>query len=264
MSYVDNQGVEIYYEVVGDEGSPLVMQTGGGGDHEMWREGGYVDGLRDCRLVLLDHRGHGRSGKPLGVEAHHVDRYVADVLAVLDALSIDRAAFWGYSAGTWTGYALAAAYPDRISALVASGVISPSDRDSLEGRAAAASDAAEVRSRGLGAVIADAQAEEGMTFPRWFLRQMEETDREMFTLEVLGAAEWRGPWSLLPHITAPTLMLVGALEDPDGDNPCAAALMPHARCVTFPALGHVGAYVRSDLALAEAVPFLREVAGGRP
>lgn len=260
MPYVDNQGVQIYYEAVGD-GQPLVMQTGGGGDHEMWRDGGYVDGLRDFRLILLDHRGHGQSGKPLGIEAHHVDRYVSDVLAVLDALSIKKAAFWGYSAGTWTGYALAAGHPDRVTALVASGVISSTDRNSPEGRADAVGDAAEVRARGLGAVIADAQADEGITFPAWFLRQMDETDREMFALEVLGAAKWHGPWSLLPHITAPTLMLVGALEDPDGDNPRAASHMPHARCVTFPGLGHVGAYVRSDLALAEAAPFLRAVAG---
>jgi hypothetical protein len=36
--------------------------------------------------------------------------------------------------------------------------------------------------------------------------------------------------------------------------------MPRARRVTLDGLGHVGAYLRSDLALAHAVPFLREVA----
>ena len=51
-------------------------------------------------------------------------------------------------------------------------------------------------------------------------------------------------------------MLVGELEDPDGNNPRAAASMRHARCITLPALNHVTAYERSDLALAHALPFL--------
>jgi pimeloyl-ACP methyl ester carboxylesterase len=99
-----------------------------------------------------------------------------------------------------------------------------------------------------------------MTFPDWFLQQMASTDGEMFALEILGSALWHGPWSVLEDIHCPVLMLVGELEDPEGDNPRAASRMADARCVTFPGLGHIGAYVRSDLALAEAVPFLRQVA----
>jgi hypothetical protein len=55
-------------------------------------------------------------------------------------------------------------------------------------------------------------------------------------------------------------MLAGEREDPEGNNERAAARLDCARSVTFPGLGHLEAYVRSDLALAEAVPFLREVA----
>jgi pimeloyl-ACP methyl ester carboxylesterase len=86
---------------------------------------------------------------------------------------------------------------------------------------------------------------------------MVDTDREMFALELLGAAEWRGPWSILHQIQCPVLMLVGELEDPEGNNRRAAADLRSARSVTFQGLGHVGAHLRSDLALAQAVPFFR-------
>lgn len=259
MPYANNDGVRIYYEVTGD-GFPLVLQTGGGGDHNMWREAGYVDGLPGFRLILLDHRGHGQSDKPAGFEAHRVERYVADVLAVLDALALPQAAFWGYSAGWRAGYALAAAYPERLTALIASGAIGPTDYSDPARRQEVAELAALVRARGVGGLTTELEADEGMTFPGWFRRQLDETDAEMFALEVLGTDTWDGPWSLLDHIAAPTLMLVGQREDPDGDNPRAAVRMPRARCVTLDGLGHVCAYLRSDLALAHAVPFLREVA----
>src|SRR5438046_4911378 len=117
MPFVDSSGVRIYFEVTGT-GFPVVLHTGGGGDGTMWEQGGYVEGLDGFRCVLIDHRGHGRSDKPQGVENHLMERYVDDVLAVLDALQIERAAFWGYSAGSWVGYALAAAHPERVACLI--------------------------------------------------------------------------------------------------------------------------------------------------
>jgi pimeloyl-ACP methyl ester carboxylesterase len=260
MAYADSAGVRIHYEVAGN-GFPLVLQTGGGGDHAMWREAGYVAGLTGFRLVLLDHRGHGMSDRPPGLAAHRIERYVADVLAVLEAERIARAAFWGYSGGATVGYALAAAHPDRIAGLVTTGAIGATDYDTVAEREDAQRRAAYAREHGLLALLARAfDTSPAGGVPPWFWRQMDATDREMFALQLLGAAEWHGPWSVLPRITAPTLLLVGAAEDPDGDNSRAAAAMPNARCVTFAGLDHLTAYVRSDLALGAALPLLRAVA----
>lgn len=258
MPYVESAGVPIYYEVVG-EGFPVVLHTGGGGDGGMWEQGGYVAGLEGFQRILLDHRGHGRSGKPADIEAHRKERYVADVIAVLDALGIDRAAFWGYSGGAAVGYALAATHPERIAAFVAQGAIGTGDNDTPENQAEAERMAQIVRERGVGCFVEGA-FEEGEV-PEWFMEQMRSTDGEMFALQVLGSMPWHGPWSVLGDIRCPVLMLVGEREDPEGDNSRAAAQIANASCVTFPGLGHLGAYVRSDLALAEAIPFLERVAG---
>jgi len=61
MSYADNDGVRIHYQVVG-AGKPLVPHHGFTESIEDWSECGYVDALRSRhRLVLIDARGHGRS-----------------------------------------------------------------------------------------------------------------------------------------------------------------------------------------------------------
>jgi pimeloyl-ACP methyl ester carboxylesterase len=259
MPLVESAGVPIYYEVVGD-GFPVVLQTGGGGDGTMWKQGGYVAGLGGFTLILLDHRGHGRSGKPAELEAHRIERYVDDVLAVLDAEGIDRAAFWGYSGGATVGFALAASHPRRVAGLVAQGATGAEDLDMPEEREGGEELARSARAHGLGAFIKELETIEDTPSPDWFMGQMTATDDEMFALQVLGARSWHGPWSVLGDISCPVLLLVGEREDPEGEAARAVARLPNARCVMLPGLGHIGAYVRSDLALEQAVPFLRGIA----
>ncbi len=98
MAVFEHHGVRLFYEIVGD-GEPVVLHTGAGGDRTMWRHAGYLDELRDFQMVLFDHRGHGQSDKPRILEAHRLEVYVADVVALLDHLALPRAAFWGYSDG---------------------------------------------------------------------------------------------------------------------------------------------------------------------
>lgn len=227
MPFVDSAGVPIYYEVVGD-GFPVVLQTGGGGDGTMWEQGGYVTSLEEFTLILLDHRGHGRSGKPTEMEAHRIERYVDDVLAVLDAEGIDRAAFWGYSGGATVGFALAASHSGRVAGLVAQGATAAADLDTPEEREGAKELARLARGRGLGAFIKELEAVEEMTSPDWFMGQMTATDDAMFALQVLGARLWHGPWSVLGDIRCPVLLLMGELEDPEGEAARAVARLPSA------------------------------------
>lgn len=253
MPYVANGDIRLYYDVEG-QGFPIVLHTGGGGDGSMWRDGGYVAGLEGYQRILFDHRGHGRSEKPTGPDGYRMARHVSDVVALLDALHLPRAVYWGYSGGASVGFALAAAHPQRVAAFVASGVIrAPDEPDALED---AEEVARAVRSEGMAYLVRSYEAE-GEPMTPWFRKQMLATEPDVFARQLLGLTEWPGPWPLLQRITCPTLMLVGQREDPDGFNPLAAAQMAHARCVTFPGLGHITAYERSDLALAHAVPFLR-------
>lgn len=111
MPYAENQGVRIHYRVEG-AGPPLLLQHGFAGSLEAWREFGYVAALRhDYQCILLDARGHGSSDKPHNPSAYDLPSRVGDIVAVLDALRLPKAHFFGYSMGGWIGFGLAWSSP---------------------------------------------------------------------------------------------------------------------------------------------------------
>lgn len=247
MRRFERDGRGLAYDVVGD-GAPLVLHTGAAGDSRMWRDAGYVDGLDGFQVVLLDHCGHGASDAPDDPAAYTVSSYVDDVLGLAGELGLERFAFWGYSDGADVGYTLAAEHPERVAALVASGGVDGRDDGPDLRREAARL----VRERGIGAILGDEPA------PDWLLRQLvDETDAEVVARELEGFAGW-SPWPLFPRLEAPTLIVAG--EHEAEHVPAAAASIPRGRAVILPGLGHLGAFVRSDLALPEALAFLRQAA----
>jgi 3-oxoadipate enol-lactonase len=70
------------------------------------------------RFVAPDLRGFGRSDAGDTRQAASVDDYAEDLLALLDALDIDRVAVAGLSMGGYAAFALLRRQPARVSALV--------------------------------------------------------------------------------------------------------------------------------------------------
>jgi hypothetical protein len=61
-------------------------------------------------------------------------------------------------------------------------------------------------------------------------------------------------------LDTPTLMIMGALEDPDGEAARVAATMPDAEAVYLPGVGHVGGWPESP---AASVAHVRRFVGAR-
>lgn len=121
MRHANNRDVRIRYEETGT-GEAILLHHGFSDSLESWEELGWVDGLKPrYRVVRLDARGHGKSDKPHDAEAYAMNERIGDVLAVLDALEIERAHFVGYSLGGRVGWELAGAHPDRVQSLVLGG-----------------------------------------------------------------------------------------------------------------------------------------------
>lgn len=123
MNTAQNGDVEIAFETIG-EGFPLVMLHGFTLAGASWRTLGYVAPLMAAgrQVVLIDTRGHGASGKPRDPAAYAIHHRTADILAVLDALSIARADVWGYSMGGWITLGLMRDHPHRLRRAVVGGV----------------------------------------------------------------------------------------------------------------------------------------------
>ncbi len=121
MPYATNGDVRIHYQVEG-AGQVLLLHHWTFSSLEAWYELGYVDALAsEHRLILIDSRGHGMSDAPHDEAAYRPEPRVADVVAVLNATGVDRAAFFGFSMGGWIGFACARWAPERFRAFILGG-----------------------------------------------------------------------------------------------------------------------------------------------
>lgn len=133
----DSDGVKIRYTIDG-EGEPLVLVHGFTASGAMnWRLPGAIRLLsKRYRVITIDCRGHGRSGKPTRVEAYGVEM-VRDVVRLLDHLKIERAHVAGYSMGGMITLKMAALYPNRMRSAMVGGMgwTRPSGRAPVKGEA---------------------------------------------------------------------------------------------------------------------------------
>ncbi|MGW4497336.1 alpha/beta fold hydrolase [Micromonospora sp. NPDC004336] len=110
MNKIEVNGARLAYDEIGS-GSPVVLLHAGIADRRMWRE--QLGPLAERhRVIALDLRGYGDSELPSTPFAHH-----DDVVGLLDALALPRAALVGCSFGGAVAVNTALAHPDRVSAL---------------------------------------------------------------------------------------------------------------------------------------------------
>lgn len=254
MPTAHNRAIAIHYEVEG-RGPPLLLHHGLTGSGQRWRDTGYVATLRQrFTLLLPDVRGHGRSSKPHDPAAYDRFARAADMLAVLDAEGIDRAAFLGHSLGGLVGFTLGRHHPERLQTLVLTG-FNPYPWPPAE--------AAEVASwvtglrGGMEAFVAGYESRHGPLPAEARQRWLDNDSEALVACMEAWVAEGDGRVGAeLPAIAVPTLLLVGAAEPFVAEIGRAAAAMPEAAAVVLPGLDHAQTFFRSDLMLAEALKFL--------
>lgn len=246
--------MRLAYDDVGS-GFPVMLHTGGAGSSSMWRDGGYVERLAEFRLILLDHRGRGASGRPTEIAAHRMAEYVADASALADLLGLTRYGFVGYSFGAAVGIRLAAV-DTRVAGLVSLGAVF--DRPGADPAPSDYQPAA--RDESMAALIELIEREESLTLPDWACAQFTDTDATQFRLTLAANAADPDPWDALPAIRAPTVLIAGAEEDVDDIQSMMAEAMPDAHSVHLPGAGHVAAFLRPDEVTASALPTLRRAA----
>src|SRR5687767_13122231 len=97
-------------------GTPLVISNGAACTIQYWPL--LVEHFAGrIPIVLWDYRGHGRSGRA-PMETHEVPVFAADLIRVLEAAEIPRAALVGHSMGVQVILEAYRQAPDRVAALV--------------------------------------------------------------------------------------------------------------------------------------------------
>jgi len=124
MPSFHNGTVEIAYLDEG-EGEPIVLVHGFASTKDVnWVYPSWVSELRKNgrRVIALDNRGHGNSGKLYDSEAYHIGTMAGDVSALMDHLKIERADIMGYSLGSRMTAWLSLRQPHRLRSAILGGI----------------------------------------------------------------------------------------------------------------------------------------------
>jgi pimeloyl-ACP methyl ester carboxylesterase len=232
-----------YAELGNPAGPPLVLIHGYTDNARDWvLLAPHLDGNR--RLILVDLRGHGRSGKPEC--CYGLVDFAYDIKLLLDGLRIGRADVVGHSLGSVIAQTLAELWPERVRRLV---LISSTARPLvLMGMSPGVDFRTEV------ARLAD-PIDPDSPFMRWWYASPTPVDAEFLRRQCRDAAAiparvWLAiydqgiapadPQRTLPSLKVPILLMWGAKDFIFGadDQRILAAALPGAHVVIYPELGH--------------------------
>lgn len=246
--YADVNGLHMYYETHGEEGTPLVLLHGG----VMTIDLTYADLIptlaKRHRVIGVEFQAHGRTAD--------IDRdltyanLASDVVGLLDHLGIDRAHVMGHSMGGGTTFELAVNHPDRLlSAVPISASVRPDgDHPDLADPSTFATSPIMPTAQDF-ADMAQAYAERSPHPERFD----DLPGRSMTSLN--GWSGWTD--EQLAGITAPTLIVIG---DRDFTVPAHGAVMqqliPGSQLAILPGTTHMQAPRRADLLLPMLAAFL--------
>jgi pimeloyl-ACP methyl ester carboxylesterase len=223
-------GTAIAYETLG-EGAPVVLVHGFAASRLItWSNTNWYQTLARAglRVIAIDCRGHGLSGKPHDPASYEEGRMAVDILAVLDVLGIERADIMGYSMGTYLTIRLMNDSLHRVGRAVLAGMGENYFNHSRE--------RAEVIAEGLlaedPATIRDPEAIAFRSF----------SERAGNDLVALAACIRRPRRVItrgeLARITRPVLVVSGELDETSGPTGPLASAFPDGRALTVPRRNH--------------------------
>jgi len=112
QGYIEHDGARIWYATYGS-GPPVILLHGGLGHSGNW--GYQIPALVSSgyHVVVIDSRGHGRSTRD--ERPYSYEQMASDVMAVMDALHLEKVALVGWSDGACIALILADKAPQRVA-----------------------------------------------------------------------------------------------------------------------------------------------------
>jgi pimeloyl-ACP methyl ester carboxylesterase len=265
MPFARALDAKIHYSVNGRAVEPLVLVPGLGGHASEWGESFLQQLEAEHQLICLDNRGIERSESE--VDNWSMQDMANDVIAVLDALGIERAHLLGTSMGGMIVQTLAVTKPERVRRLVlvatAFGgreMTGPEPRAAATFRPAPGLSTGELRRRSLRAITAEGFAAANPELIERLVRMRE--------LEPTSSRVWQTQYAailasdrsqLVTQITAPTLVLHGELDPliPFENGERLARRIPNAKLVSLTGCGHLPYREQPDATAKAVLDFLR-------
>jgi pimeloyl-ACP methyl ester carboxylesterase len=119
MAFLQQDGVSLFYEEAkgaGDDLPPILLVHGWCCDHSFFAQQFEHFAREGHRVVAVDLRGHGQSGKPH--EAYTMQLFAGDLAFLCGGLGLAKPVVIGHSMGGVVAFAFAVRYPKLPSAIV--------------------------------------------------------------------------------------------------------------------------------------------------
>lgn len=235
--------------------TPLLLIHGAGHDHGVWDA--VAPGLADAgyRVIAPDLPAHGASG---GAPLPDIETMAAWVIALADALDLDRFALAGHSMGSLVALAVAARTPDRVRTLYLLGSLAPMPvapfvLDAVRNDPPTAWALINKFSFAPAAVLGEARRRE---LEAANLERMQKQGAAVLATDLAACDGWQGGLQAATRVRAPVLLVSG---DCDRMTP-ADAVLPlrdaftagNARLVILTGVGHA-LMEEAPLALVDAM-----------
>lgn len=242
-------GQPYFFEVTGS-GPPLLLLHGFTGGAANWRPL-LPTFAAHFRVVTVDLLGHGRSAQPADPARYRMPHAAADLVALLDALELERAHVLGYSMGGRLALYTAVHFPQRITSLVlessSPGLATEAERAARRAQDEALADW--IEAHGIAAFV-----DRWEQLPLWASQaRLPQEQRAALraqrlqnsptglanSLRGMGTGAQPNLWPWLPELDLPVLLLAGALDDKFvAIGREMAADLPRARLEIVPDAGH--------------------------
>ena len=251
MTRVQINNIELAYTDTGI-GRPIVFIHGYPFNRSLWTE--QIPSLSNgYRVIAPDLRGFGDSDAS-SQDISTMNQLAADVAGLMDHLEIPSATIAGLSMGGYVVLAFYKQFPSRVRALILADTRAQADTE--ESKQTRAQQAEKALSEGM-AGIADAMLPKLLTpetvskrpeIVKFVRDMMLQTKPEGAAAALRGMAEREDQTELLPRISVPTLILVGA-EDaitPVADSEKMHHAIETSRLVVLDHAGHVSNLERTQ------------------
>lgn len=250
MPFVEQPGYRIHYQSFGDpEAPPLLLIMGLGMASDAWDT--LPTRLADrFHVVVFDNRGMGSSSASPG--GFRIRDMADDAARVLDAAGIAQACVFGISMGGMIAQELALHYPARVRALVL-GATFGSQLRSHKPPLGVARDLLLVtlfsrRPQRMARLLVSDEfmAHHQDRFVEWMLR-LGRPQRSAARRQIVAIARHEAE-DRLPRLRIPTLVISGDRDRlvPVENSRRLARMIPRARLVEFPGVGHAFPFERAD------------------
>lgn len=249
VQHVKVGDLSVGYRTIGPFGAaadstPLLMIMGSSGTMDMWSPEFVSDLAQGREVVVFDNRGMGETDDPGG--AYQFSQLADDTAGLIKALGFDHMDVLGWSMGGDVAIDLAVRYPTLVSRLVsyagsAGGPESvPMSKKTLAVMMDMSGTAQERGMRLLTLLFPASYRDADPKYYETFPQTTEQLSAKAIERQDTAIGEWKGVWSGLKGITAPTLFVTGA-EDvivPAQNAVLMAKVVPGAELEVVPGAGH--------------------------